>query len=66
MDNQSSKEKYSAIEVRRLYDARINLIKSSNDCAKEAGIEVKKLTFSANTIIPRFKPKRTQNIIENI
>ena len=47
MDNQSSKEKYLAIEERRLYDALINLIKSSIDCAKEAGIEVKKFTFSS-------------------
>ena len=64
--NQSSKEEFLAMEERRLYDAMINLMKSSIDCAKEADIEIKKFTFDVTNIIPRFSPKKTQNLNENI
>ena len=55
-----------AMEERRLYDAIINLMKSSIDCAMEANIEVQKFTFDIKNIIPRFNPKRIQNLNENI
>lgn len=64
--NQSSEEEFLAMEERRLYDAMINLMKSSIDCAKEADIEIKKFTFDVTNIIPRFSPKKTQNLNENI
>lgn len=64
--NQSSEEEFLAMEERRLYNAMINLMKASIDCAKEADIEIKKFTFDITNIIPRFSPKKTQNLKENI
>lgn len=64
--NQSSEEEFLAMEERRLYNAMINLMKSSIDCAKEADIEIKKFTFDITNIIPRFSPKKTKNLKENI
>lgn len=65
-NDQSSKAPDLALEERRLYDAVINLMKSSIDCAIEANIDVQKFTFDVNNIIPRFNPKRIKNINENI
>ncbi len=65
-ENQSSLEPNLAMEEQRLYNAIINLMKSSIDCAMESSIEVQKFTFDIKNIIPRFNPKRTDNINENI
>lgn len=62
----SSKEPSLAMEERRLYEAIINLLKSSIDCAKEADVDIERFTFEIDNIIPRFNPKRTQNLNENI
>lgn len=62
----SSQDHLLALEERRLYDAIINLIKASIDCAKEADIEIERFTFDIGEIIPRFNPKRAQNLTENI
>lgn len=64
--NFSDKETLLAIEEHRLYDAIINLIKSSIDCAKEKNINIEKFTFDIENIIPRFNPKKIQNINDNI
>ena len=64
--DQISLEESLAMEERRLYDALINLFRSSIDCAKEVDIEPKAFSFDIKNIIPRFSPKKTQNLIENI
>ncbi|MBR2923028.1 MAG: hypothetical protein IKC10_06920 [Alphaproteobacteria bacterium] len=64
--DQSLDAELLAMEERRLYDAMINLMKSSVDCAKESNIEIKKFTFDVKNIIPRFNPKKTKNLSENI
>ncbi len=55
-----------AIEEKRLFDALIELIKSSISCAKETDIEINKFNINIEDIIPRFNPKRTKNITQNI
>ena len=64
--DQSLDAEHLALEERRLYDAVMNLIKSSIDCAKESEVEIKKFTFDVKKLIPRFSPKRTKNISDNI
>ena len=64
--DQSSKASDLAMEERRLYDAMINLMKSSIDCAIESEIEVQKFTFDIKNILPRFNPKKLQNLSDNI
>ena len=55
-----------AMEETRLFDAIINLIKSSIDCALEANIKIENFTFDYRNLVPRFSPNRIQNISENI
>ena len=55
-----------ALEEKRLFEAIINLIKSSINCAKEADLDIDKFYIEINDILPRFNPKRTQNLTKNI
>lgn len=55
-----------ATEERKLFDALINLIKSSICCAKETDVEINKFDVNIEDIIPRFNPQRIENITQNI
>ena len=62
----SEKSPSLAMEENRLYEALINLIKSSIDCAIESNIDITPFTFDHSNLIPRFSPNKIQNISQNI
>lgn len=55
-----------AEEEKRLYNAYCEFIKSVVNCAKEHQAEIPEFLFSAEDLLPRFSPNRTENLKEDI
>ena len=68
MTDFSNESSALAMEEKRLYEAIINLIKAAIDCAKEADddSEIEFFNFNINNLLPRFSPRRTKNLTDNI
>lgn len=55
-----------AVEEKRLFDAYKNLVASSNACGEAAEIKLPKYKFSAQDLLPRFRPTRLENLNHDI
>lgn len=66
--NQINDEETSllAMEEKRLFDAYRNLISAVNACGEAAEIKLPKYKFSAEELLPRFRPNRIDNLNHDI
>lgn len=54
-----------ALEEKRLFDAYRGFILSVTNCGKNAEVDIPEFTLKAKNLLPRFRPNRTEKILDH-